>query len=393
MSHKAIGMDGKPVKNIMRRFRLDEISAVDMPAQAGAVMTIMKRDDSADKGLAALLTSSDEGHQHGVNVEAYDGDPYVHVSYASGPEGDDHNHEVVVQNGEFILSENEGHTHTLDADMVQRMLMAMMIENKRAPVDAGSPAEPIGKTQPQEIGMADKIADNSAEIAKRDDTIKKQSDQIEELTALVNMSAEHRAHYDTLTKSAQNSFLYSKDDVRDASIAKAVESDPVVHTTDDGLEIRKSDGPLVLAMAKKLEAQETELAEKRIEVEQAEFTKRADTELALLPGETIHKVALLRACSKITDEETRKGAEEMLVKAAKVFSLALDTRGVSVGSPTTKGTAEGAFFAKAKEIADDKGVSAVKAQEMLLDTPEGGALYTAYQAERKARNANIPNSN
>ena len=35
-------------KRIMRRFRMNEISAVDSPAQKHARMAIMKRDDSAD---------------------------------------------------------------------------------------------------------------------------------------------------------------------------------------------------------------------------------------------------------------------------------------------------------------------------------------------------------
>jgi hypothetical protein len=32
-------------KRIMRKFKIDHISAVDRPAQEGAIMTLMKRDD------------------------------------------------------------------------------------------------------------------------------------------------------------------------------------------------------------------------------------------------------------------------------------------------------------------------------------------------------------
>lgn len=422
----AYTQDGKKVKNIMRRFSLDEISAVDRGAQERALVVIMKRDDEQglfsgtgvsvpalmngvteklkidpevlSKELADLLTSSEDAHQHGVSIETYDGEPRIYLSHAAGESGESHSHDVVVQNGEFVLSENMGHTHTLDADMVQRMLMTMMIERKRAPEKSGNPADENGNNQPSEdIDMADKSAgnpaDNTVVIKGLEDTVATQKAQLDDLNALVNLPAEHRGHYDILPDADKAAFLHSTATARESVMTKAAEVNPVVFTASDGIEFRKSDDPRMVAMAQKFDAQSAELAEKRLEVEQAEFTKRAETELVLLPGEVLHKVALLRQLSKITDEETRKGAEKMLLDASKVFALALDTRGVSVGSPTTKSDAQGAFFAKAAEIQKDKGVSAEKAQEMYLDTPEGAQAYAAYQQERKARNANVPNTN
>jgi hypothetical protein len=62
-----------PKKRIMRRFSIDEISAVTSPAQKGARMVIMKRDGGVDAEKLAkgdyVLTDSVEGHQHLVLLD------------------------------------------------------------------------------------------------------------------------------------------------------------------------------------------------------------------------------------------------------------------------------------------------------------------------------------
>ena len=82
-------------RNRMNSFKINEVSGVDVPAQEGATVAIMKRADAPKPrretrkdmgGLADLLTSEEEGHQHGINVRVYDGQLSVAVSYASGPD-------------------------------------------------------------------------------------------------------------------------------------------------------------------------------------------------------------------------------------------------------------------------------------------------------------------
>lgn len=46
-------------KRRMKAFKIDEISMVDKPAQAGAVATMMKRDDSVDRFIEGILVSPD----------------------------------------------------------------------------------------------------------------------------------------------------------------------------------------------------------------------------------------------------------------------------------------------------------------------------------------------
>ena len=58
--------DKRPRRNVMKDFRIDEISAVDSPAQAGATVTMFKRDDGMEKRFGVL--GSVEGHQHLMDV-------------------------------------------------------------------------------------------------------------------------------------------------------------------------------------------------------------------------------------------------------------------------------------------------------------------------------------
>ena len=49
------------MRRIMRKFKIDHIAAVDKPAVEGAVMTIMKRNDSERDFVAELNKSHREG--------------------------------------------------------------------------------------------------------------------------------------------------------------------------------------------------------------------------------------------------------------------------------------------------------------------------------------------
>jgi hypothetical protein len=63
--------DAKSKKRIMRTFKLNEISAVDRPAQAGAKMVMMKRADAdaVEKHFASHIRG--EGPAHGLLYERY----------------------------------------------------------------------------------------------------------------------------------------------------------------------------------------------------------------------------------------------------------------------------------------------------------------------------------
>lgn len=106
-------------KRIMRAFKINEISAVDKPAQAGARAMLMKRDDTKveDESLiakGAMLTSSIEGHSHLIYCLEDSGGSTSYSQMIGEPHG--HTHPYVITNeGKVIIGEAEGHTHEIVA--------------------------------------------------------------------------------------------------------------------------------------------------------------------------------------------------------------------------------------------------------------------------------------
>lgn len=374
-------------KRIMRAFKLNEISAVDEPAQTPARMAIFKRDDEAEKalGLANVLTSSDNGHQHGVHISVHEGDePYLYVSHASGPdeEGHGHSHELVRNSdGTLTLSENEGHTHTIDADVMQQALMNMMIGKvEETPGDPGESADDLGNQPKEKDEMAEKNADTvSAELQKSQDTVAK-------LQAVVDLSSEHRAHYDSLSVSKRKSFLELSDEDKSAAVEATLKSNPVIYTAEDGTEYRKSDDSRLIKMAQERDDDHKEVAKLRVEAEQASFEKKADDLLDLVPGERIEKIALVRAVAKIEDEETRGKVEKLLGAANRVYKMALTTVGVNTPQDPENPSATDLLEKKVKEEKErDSSLNDTQALNKVLDTSEGQILYGKYQAERRVK--------
>lgn len=389
-------------RRIMRAFKLTEISAVDSPAQEGARMVLMKRnEDAVDKvsGLADVFTTSQAGHQHGVEINRFgdEGEPHIWVSHASGPDGESHSHDILrTVDGSLVLSENEGHTHVLDADLVTRALMnsmigkmtdrhggsvsvAAIIAGTRDPVPTGKSADDLG-TQPTEGTMADKNVDTlSADLKKRDE-------EIALLKAVIDLTPEHRAHYDTLPANRQEDFVRKSHAERSADLEAVEKGNPVIYTDGLGAEYRKSDDPRLVAMAKERDTERDEVAKMRTDAEQATFEKAAETTLGLIPGEKVVKVALVRVISKnIDDEETRGKVLEMLEAANKVYRMALGTQGVSdTLAPANTSIAKAAdVLAQAVDAcAKAEGISKAKATEKVLATAEGQRLYDAARVER-----------
>lgn len=111
-------------RRIMRAFKLNEISAVDAPAQAGARAVILKRDAEASaedlvKRGKAVLTTATEGHTHLVMLENFDGVP-MSSGQTSLQQRLDRPHEghshpwVMLEDGNVVIGEVDGHTHEPD---------------------------------------------------------------------------------------------------------------------------------------------------------------------------------------------------------------------------------------------------------------------------------------
>jgi hypothetical protein len=373
----------------MRTFKLMEISAVDRPAQTHASALIMKRDSEEDgvaKGysdLVDIFTSLDSGHKHGICVSKdYDNKVRISVKTASAKNGGEHDHQIMRGlDGSLIVSENQGHSHTLDAMSVQSALLTLMVskESSGAATAEEPDAELVGKKQPDtEIDMAaEKDAGPSAEVTEL-------QNQVDRLQKIVDLSLEHRAHYDGLTVSKQASFLDAEDGDRDALIEKSAKNDPVVFTSDDGTEYRKSAGDLLIKMAKERDEDRAELVKSRVEAQQARLEKRANEELGLLPGEVVAKIALLRGLDAIdAEDDVKKAAAKILVDANKIASLAFQTVGKSVpDTAMDTSSAQGEIDRRVAKAMTEDSLPRERALQKVLNSAEGRALYDAARAER-----------
>ena len=347
-------------RNIMRAFKINEISAVDRPAQSGATALIMKRDSSADKrgDLVTTMTSVVNGHQHGITGEAareIGAEPWIHVGYATATgEEYSHDHQLTMDDeGNFVVGMANGHYHVIENPEALRTAIG-----KSAP---GDPA-PTGGGDMTEKQLKDRIEELKKKLAR--------SQQI------VALAGEERNHFDKLASERdQDEFLGKSAAGRADDIQKAKDADPVTYTTTGGIEIRKSDGKLAEVQARKIDEQDKTLAKLRTQAADTELRKRAGTLMKNMPGEEDVHVEILRKVEEIEDEEMRKKALQVLKANDAGIAKALKTRGSSAAPTEDTGSAEGQLNALAKARATEKGISFAKAYNQVLDTAKGRELY------------------
>ena len=178
-----------PRKRIMQEFRINEISSVDSPAQEGARVAILKRDEPSakkreiQKGMGDLLTSEEEGHQHGISIGAYEGSVEIRVMYSQGPEAEaSHDHPVVRSpEGQYTLGMVAGHTHAIDQEAMSGALLALVTKT-----EGGEPMTTQTGTQP---------------------TVEELGAQLARAHAVVALTGEERAHFEALPEEARTAFL------------------------------------------------------------------------------------------------------------------------------------------------------------------------------------------
>ena len=379
--------------NRMAKFRIREISLVGTPAQEGAEVVIAKHDngkpiqnrptttkdnpaehqDLKKRGdLVDVLTSVQVGHQHGISFQLYDGALSVYVSY-SRSEGDEyggHDHQIARDaDGNYEISTVQGHTHTVSQDAMEAGILGLIKEEDPMKKDAN------GKF----------VKDDGAEFTLEElQALEKDSDALKKATTVLALSPEHRAYYDGLsTDEFKASFLGKSADERttlikkaeEAAIAKAADENPILYTTTAGVQIRKSDGQMVADLAKRADDGDRRNAELEKKATDAEFEKRAETELKHLPGTVQEHAALLKAAEGIEDESLRKAAVAALRAQDKGLSKAFETAGARV----TEADPEAPDAQIEKMVAnyqkDNPTVNAYDAHQAVLRSEEGAALY------------------
>lgn len=192
------------------------------------------------------------------------------------------------------------------------------------------------------------------------------------------LSAELRKHYDALPDdAAKDAFLAKDASAQTAELEKAAGSDPVVYTTLDGVDIRKSADPALLAMAKRADEDRRSAALEKAARQNIELEKRAETELSKLGGTMAGKKALLKALDNIEDEDVRKSAQEVLASANEIAGKGdIFTKRGDGNAPTIeKSDAESKLDQMAADLSKSKNISLEKAYSEVLDSAEGQKLY------------------
>lgn len=364
-------------QNIMEEFRIDEISAVDLPAQVGAKMTIMKR--NMEKRIA--LTSMAAGHAHMiVGISGSSGElAELRAGFTSATSTDGHRHSWIMDDaGNIIIADEEGHTHGIGALVTKSDLEAM--ENVLP--KEGTLAGLLDPGQ-EPAGTADKLGTSEDIMTKQDDkavedkaveleAMKKRAERAEKVAELNDAE---KTYMKGLGKEDQDGFLALDADDRGKELAKADEDDSVVFK-DNGVEYRKSDDPRLVNLAKqaKAEREKNELLAKA--AKDGELQKLA-AELQYLPGETKDKIVLLKGIDLLSRED-----RETALESLRAQNKLMEKHYVSLGTrkaPGAGGDPEDDLDTMAKAI-NEKDPNLTEAQAMVkaMETPEGQALYAKH---------------
>lgn len=214
--------------------------------------------------------------------------------------------------------------------------------------------------------------------AEEDEDVKALKAKMKRMEKRDALPADIRKHYDTLTTDeARDTFLAKDAGAQKVELEKAAGDDPVVYTTLDGIDIRKSAGDAVVNALKSADSARREVAVEKAQRVNLELEKRAETELKGLGGTMIGKKALLKALDGIEDEQVRKSAMEVLSSATEIAGKGaiFEKRGSGGAAPIEKGSAETQLEKMAQDRAKEKSISFEKAYDEVLDTEDGQKLY------------------
>jgi len=363
-------------KRIITALQMDEISGVDKAAQVPAEALLRKRapkgkykpgkkpkapaagmlpdEEDEDEALEKhyeysrpMLTTNMVGHQHVLDDVGAGGE----TSYVRS-EGEEYGHShswVRMLDGSLVIGAADGHTHEV-----------IDPTNKSA---SGGANKETDMTQP-----TTKAAEGSQIPEAVQKSIDLLTSRAERAEAITKLNADERGLFDGMNADGQTSFLAKSASERAELVRGSKEANRVVYKARNGDEFRSNDDPRMVKMAKERD-EETAKTEKALgDLAMERLTKRAETEMAHCPGTPEIRAGILKALEGVPGAaEFVKAAESSL---SKVFVPA-GTKGD--GSDVTK--AADRYEAMAKKYAADNKVSIEKARDLVLDTPEGAALY------------------
>jgi hypothetical protein len=408
------------------RMRLDEISSVDKPAQTGAVAVITKRGESPALRLAkATFQEALEGQLVASRVneafyQSFNGlwernDAFrtaLTDELAVGGDGSTASADYVASVKSLVdtavsAAREAGSAASTDdlstvftkaaTDWLGKQEHDMKITNRaeltaaitkfQADGDKATVADAVAiRKAAGELKAEDALPAEGplAPVATVDPTL---ADKVERMEKRDALPVELRKHYDGLSTDADRDAFLKLDAAGQASVLeKAGGDDPVVYTTLDGVDIRKSADPALLAMAKGRDNDRRELVKVQAREEDTRLEKRAGDELGNVGGELVGKKALLKAVDDISDAATKDAALAVLKAANTVGKGAFVRKGSGEGNTGPASTEDGHEMteaeAKLEELAKSRAkegsISFEKAYSEVIQTTEGAALYKRF---------------
>lgn len=349
-------------KNVLKELRLNEISAVDFPAQEGARMTIMKRGrpEAVVKGMYAVAETATDT--------------------------------VDTQSFAELLASNEAQRAAWEANEQLWPLFSALqdaISNvaRDTTLDAAAKTERARQNvQDFMNAVADKIPDVEQELEKAvlhfvaadkggDHARHKEKAMADEAKKIADLEKTVA----DLTKA--NADLVTKHSAEVAAITKAKDDaakDEIIKVGE--VEVRKSAvGDATFAVIK---AQQAEIAKEREARELVEFTKRAETEFPSLPGEPVAKAKVLKAVATL-DKADGDALTVMLKSGEEAMKARMRETGHG-GGGVILDSAEARMNKMASELSAKDSISIAKAHDKLS---QSSADYQKAYADHKAEMA------
>ena len=345
------------------RFRLDEISVVPRGAQPGADITIEKGADDVNEheknDLVDLFTSTNMGHNHGVRVavENQSLNFYVYFSEMTDTSGQDtrHDHQVIrTESGDFQLSEQFGHSHTIAAADVESAIMRAV--NKGAKLPEGIKVADLMAGFKQSDKPDGDNSMNEADKKALEDKIAETQAENKTLKAVSELPTEQKAHYDSLDETGKATFLAKSAEDKAKDVKAASAATDVVFTDVEGKEYKRGDvTDTELDLLKKFDALQRENAE--LKAKDADRTAESKVkELSHLPGTDAEKLEMVKAIEAIPNTEQREKAFNVLkangASPSMFVKTGLDTEGEDFVDTSSSKASQDTFDALVKKEMD-----------------------------------------
>ncbi len=364
--------------NIMRKFKILEIAGVHNGAMGeGSNMAIMKRLEKK-----AAMTDPMDGHSHVLT--GFDEHVSGHTDGFEDGAGNYHAHPWLIGlNGELIVGAANGHTHRVG--FFSKQVAVDVLDETHTTLEQLSASSE--ESEPADGNTQDPTMNESEFQAKIDELTKSLAEVTADravILAYSKMTDAEKAHHATLASNDEmNAFIASSDKsgliAKAAEIAKAL--DPVVATTEDGVEILKSQDPTGLLTAAIEKAKDDKKKKKKDDEDkdklsflskEADLAKRA-AELTNLPGDEATRMEILKSLDSIEDEDVRKSALEALVARNTELADAFMEKG-SVGNPKDQ-SADEKLDTMAKSLMEKDNTTYEVAYTKAVLTDEGQEIY------------------